>query len=116
MEVLFSKRQNISVAHLSGELDHHSCKYIKGKLEIEIKKPGVKGLILDMSGVTFMDSSGMGLVVARQRLARQRGISVALAAPGGEVAKVISLTGLDRYIGVYETIDDAAEALRKNSR
>lgn len=54
---------------LSGELDHHSAKGLLRRLDQEIEKALPTQLTLDLSGVTFMDSSGIALLIrARQRM------------------------------------------------
>ncbi len=56
------------IAYLSGEIDHHSAKEIRDKIDnaISVKKP--RHLILDYKNVSFMDSSGIGLVMGRYRI------------------------------------------------
>ncbi|MBQ8338611.1 MAG: STAS domain-containing protein, partial [Oscillospiraceae bacterium] len=51
--------------YLSGELDHHSCIPIREQADAEIIKTNPKEVILDFKGVTFMDSSGIGLIMGR---------------------------------------------------
>ena len=55
------------IAYLTGEIDHHTSKEIRDKLDtvLSVKKP--RHLILDFKNVSFMDSSGIGLVMGRYR-------------------------------------------------
>lgn len=68
-------------------------------------------LILDLSGLAFIDASGItALVVAGQR-ARERGVTLLLAAARTVVARVVHLTELDRSFPVYATVAEAVAAV-----
>lgn len=68
MNVTLESSGNLLVAYLIGEIDHHSSAEIRERIDntISFKKP--QHLILDFKNVTFMDSSGIGLVMGRYRL------------------------------------------------
>ena len=53
---------------LSGELDHHAARSLREQIDGAVDRTGAKQLRLDFEGVTFMDSSGIGLVMGRYRL------------------------------------------------
>ena len=54
-------------AYLDGEIDHHSAREMRETIDRELESGNVKLLILDFRDVTFMDSSGIGLVMGRYR-------------------------------------------------
>lgn len=68
MSVTVESSGNLIIAYLIGELDHHTSAETREKIDnvISYKKP--QHLILDFKNVTFMDSSGIGLVMGRYRL------------------------------------------------
>ena len=57
----------VMTAELSGELDHHRCAVIRKKIDMLTEQERPRMLRLDFSGVHFMDSSGIGLVMGRYR-------------------------------------------------
>ncbi len=57
----------VMTAELSGELDHHRCAVIRKKIDMLTEQQKPQMLMLDFSGVQFMDSSGIGLVMGRYR-------------------------------------------------
>ena len=59
--------------YLQGEIDHHTAGNIRNRTDNEILRHSPEELILDFSGVSFMDSSGVGLVIGRYKLAVSRG-------------------------------------------
>lgn len=55
------------VLHICEELDHHTAGQISKVVDLQIEKGNVRTLIFDFSGITFMDSSGIGMVMGRHR-------------------------------------------------
>lgn len=81
---------------LEGELDHHSAAIIRAGIDdaLFINRP--KELILDFGGITFMDSSGIGLVMGRYKIMKSIGGKVVLASLSGTNEKLMKLAGLER--------------------
>lgn len=83
-------------AFLSGEIDHHSAVEIREKIDESVIQSGAEQLILDFARVTFMDSSGIGLVMGRFRLMQESGGRVMLQNLPAPIKKVMKLAGLDK--------------------
>jgi anti-sigma B factor antagonist len=66
-------------------------------------------LVVDLSGVRFVDSSGLGMLVASLRAAAAKGGDVKLAGPTSEVRALLSLTRLDRVFDIHREPDTAVE-------
>ena len=79
---------------LSGELDHHGAKGLLDCLEREIERTVPMSLVLDFSGVEFMDSSGIGLVLGRYRLMQERNGKLALRAMPPHIRRVMRVAGI----------------------
>lgn len=89
-----SIRDNEVTVYLDGEIDHHTAREIREATDsvVQTKQPSV--LKLDFSGVTFMDSSGIGLVMGRYRLMLLYGGKVcAVNVPDG-LERIMKLSGL----------------------
>lgn len=97
-----SRIGDMLVAHLSGELDHCQASSLRGELEEALKSPGITKLHLDLTGVTFMDSSGIGLIIGRYKTMQKRGGRVSAGGMNGEVDRLFRLGGLHRIIEVTE--------------
>lgn len=82
------------VVALSGEIDHHCLKTLRGTIDAQIEQYTPKLIILDFSAVTFMDSSGIGLILGRKRIAESYGGKVVVKHVSGYVEKLIKLAGL----------------------
>ena len=96
MPVMIDTEGNTVTAHLSGEIDHHSAKEIRGDIDLAIDRCRPNKLILDFDGVTFMDSSGIGLVMGRYKAVKLCGGCVIIENTGSQIKKVMRLAGLDR--------------------
>jgi anti-sigma B factor antagonist len=70
-------------------------------------------LVLDASGITFMDSTGIGVLVIALRRSRASDGSFAIAGAHGRTLRTLSLTGLDRVFDMYDTVEDAQAALAR---
>ena len=68
MPVRISTEANTMTAFLSGEIDHHSAAAIRDAIDTQIQINRPKLLKLDFSEVTFMDSSGVGLIMGRYKM------------------------------------------------
>ncbi len=87
-------------AFITGELDHFSAQQVRRELDALIAQPGVKTLILDFGEMTFMDSSGIGVILGRYREMRSRGGSVCVRNMNAQVDKVFTLSGLRQVIQI----------------
>ena len=64
-------------------------------------------IVVDLAGVDFMDSSGLGSLIGCLKSARQAGGDLRIAAPTKQVVMVLQLSNLDRVLKTYETVSDA---------
>ncbi len=83
-------------AFLSGELDHHTARAMREQIDAAVGRSSAKLLRLDFSGVGFMDSSGIGLVMGRYRLMRSRGGRLLVVGVSERLLRVMKLAGLER--------------------
>ena len=66
-------------------------------------------IVVDLSGTTFMDSSGLGALVAGLKRARQASGDLRIAAVNQQVATVLRLTNLDRVLGAHDSVEAATD-------
>ena len=81
---------------LAGEIDHHSAAGMRAQIDEAIERYRPAVLMLDFGGVTFMDSSGIGLVMGRYKLMNSFGGAVNVVNTPKPLQKVMRLAGLDR--------------------
>ncbi|KLU09798.1 STAS domain-containing protein [Kocuria sp. SM24M-10] len=73
----------------------------------EVVGTGHQHVVIDMAGVEFVDSSGLGALVGCLKLARQAGGDLRIAAVNDQVRMVLKLTGMDRVLTPYRSPEDA---------
>ena len=86
----------VLTAYLKGELDHHSAREMRLALDnaIELNMPQL--LILDFSDISFMDSSGIGLVMGRYRNLIKTGAELSIMGAPPQINKMLKLAGIER--------------------
>ena len=88
-------REGVLTALLSGEIDHHSAREIRGEIDGTAEKVRPKKLVLDFSAVQFMDSSGVGLIMGRCKMMQIWGGEVEITNLPQKIQKIVSLAGLN---------------------
>jgi stage II sporulation protein AA (anti-sigma F factor antagonist) len=107
----FSTKSKLLVVSMRGELDHHSAESVRIKLDNKIEELGMVNLILDFSGVNFMDSSGIGVVIGRYRKISEYGGKLSIVNLKPEIKKIFDIGGLFKIIKEYKNVDEAAMSL-----
>lgn len=102
------KSRDILTVRLQGELDHCSAIGIRKDLDELIQDPSVLHLVLDLDGLNFMDSSGIGVILGRYRTLHGRGGTVAVTRMNPQITKIFKLSGMASIIPVLRSEKEAA--------
>lgn len=100
LEVAVARVLNRVVLKLHGELDAYSAPALRQALWDLIEEEGDLNVVIDLSAVTFIDSSGLGVLVGAQRNARRRGGELVLSGPTSATFKVLEMTGLHKLFTI----------------
>jgi anti-sigma B factor antagonist len=95
------------IVRFQGRLDFLSAAGAKQQLT-EAVRSGRRRLVVDLAGVTFLDSSGLGALIAGLKAARQAGGDLRIAQAGDQAMTVLKLTSLDRVFRIYPTVEEAS--------
>ncbi len=95
MNVNITTESNRLTAVLSGEIDHHTAAGIRKTIDAEIQMNKPDNIILDFSGVTFMDSSGIGLIMGRYRLAELIKARISVVNIPQNLQRMVRLSGIE---------------------
>lgn len=98
------------IVAVEGELDIATADELHDHLQTAVDDHG-PWLVLDLSALDFMDSSGLNTVINVYRTITERNGSLALAAPNDRVNKVVRLVGLHRQVPVHQTVSAAVHAM-----
>ena len=83
---------------IEGDIDHHTAKFIREEIDKAIYYYRPQNAIMDLSSITFMDSSGLGLILGRYTQIIQLGGNFKLINPTPQISKILVLAGVDRLI------------------
>ncbi|MER6408256.1 STAS domain-containing protein [Streptomyces viridosporus] len=92
-----------------GEIDHHTGGPFGQALTLPENAAATR-MVVDLSGVTFMDSNGINLLIAAHNAVRDASGWLRLAGPTESVLRTLHLVGLDEIIDCYSTLRDALNA------
>lgn len=96
MPIRITVNGEVVTAYLDGEIDHHTASVMRNEIDSSIEKNMPSMLILDFRDVTFMDSSGIGLVMGRYKALKPIGGELHVTNTSPQIYKVMKLAGLDR--------------------
>ena len=129
ISVTTSEAGEVHIVHVAGEIDVTSAAVLRDALEALIAD-GHRRLVLDLSDyqdqlgdyvdfdlsdVTFLDSTGLGIVVGRlKRLARHGG-TMTVAASHERVLRVFTITGLDQLLAIHPDLEGAVRAAEESA-
>ncbi|MDD6269624.1 MAG: anti-sigma factor antagonist [Oscillospiraceae bacterium] len=105
MTVALQNDKTCLIAALSGELDHHSVRNIREEIDTAISEQQPEKLALDFGGVTFMDSSGIGLILGRCKIMGGIGGTTAIWNPPPHIRRVMKLSGIERIARIEHSPD-----------
>ncbi len=101
-----TERDGYSVLSVRGEVDVYTAPKFRERL-IELVSDGKHRIIVDLEGVDFLDSTGLGVLVGALKRVRANGGELALVCTSPRIRKVFEVTGLTKVFSLYDTVDEA---------
>lgn len=98
MEIFVTFENSLIVFKLVGELDEHSAESARRKMDDALLSNKYDGIIFDLSRLSFMDSTGIGVVIGRYKLARKYDKKTYVRHPSATVDKIFKMSGLYEII------------------
>lgn len=109
LQLSTARRGSFTVLTVAGDVDLGTA----GSLAEEVimaTSDGSGDLVIDLGGVTFLDSSGLKVLVSTQKRTEQAGGSMSLVAVPRVVMRVLTVTALDKVFAIYDSVDDVVGA------
>ena len=100
MQITYTCTDEKLTVCMSGELDHHTAKKARDAIDDIISLNPAKTLILDMSKIGFMDSSGVGLVLGRYKIMREAGGNIEIVAASPAIRRIFEMSGVTKLISL----------------
>lgn len=102
MDIDFTSEGKKLIAKFKGELDHHNSQSAREKTDMMLDLGIYDRLIFDFSQLSFMDSSGIAVIMGRvKRLSSLNG-NVSVICRNEKISRILKLSGVDRYVDLYE--------------
>ncbi|MFI6180238.1 STAS domain-containing protein [Nonomuraea sp. NPDC051191] len=101
----------IRILEVAGDLDHHTSPRLREALDELGLAPG-DGLVIEMSGLRFCDSTGISVLVGAHQRAQEADAGLALAGLSADIEHAFKIMGLTRLLSFHENADQAIAALR----
>jgi len=95
------------IVKLSGELDHHTSESLRNKIDQHYSAHNLSNIIFDLTDLKFMDSSGIGLIMGRYKMCKERNGSVSIVSTSPYINRILKMSGIYKIIKVFSTLDDA---------
>ncbi|MDL4813303.1 STAS domain-containing protein [Actinomadura opuntiae] len=108
-DISLMKDERCTLVRVQGDIDVVSRARFEEAL-FEVVDSG-EPMVVDMRQVTFCDSTGLNAIVAANRRAGERGTTVSLVALPPRVQRVFRITGIDKFVPIYDTLREAIGAL-----
>ena len=102
MELRAGTEDRVLTLFLSGELDHHAAKDVLQKMEFAIEREMPRQLVLNFAGISFMDSSGIAVVMRAQRRMQMLGGSAVVTHLPPQARKVLEAAGIGRWVNIRQ--------------
>lgn len=94
----FEVNGNTMVIHLREDLDHHNAVYIREMADGFVEKYPITRIVFDFTGVEFMDSSGIGVIMGRYKQMSYVGGTVFVCGIGKNVDRIFKMSGLYKLV------------------
>ena len=79
---------------ITGDLDEHNATRVRKEMDREISTQSFKQIVIDLSDLDFMDSTGIGVLIGRYKIIKDKGVPIFISNPNKQVDKIFSMTGI----------------------
>ncbi len=107
MTLNFHDKDNSLIMTISGEIDHRYAVRIRNEADRRIVTYPDKHFVIDLTNVTFMDSSGIGVIIGRYKLIKSFGTSLSIVSTNPTLEKILSMSGIEKIIPIHKTLKEA---------
>ncbi|WP_420038586.1 anti-sigma F factor antagonist [Parageobacillus thermoglucosidasius] len=94
----FEVKQDVLIIRLSGELDHHTAEELREKATDALERESIRHIVLNLEHLTFMDSSGLGVILGRYKQIKNLGGEMIVCSISPTVKRLFDMSGLFKII------------------
>lgn len=116
MERNFKILDTCLLIELPKELDHYSADIIREGADRIFARENIKNIVFDFKNTSFMDSSGIGVIIGRYKNVRFIGGSVGAIHVSDRIKKIFTISGLYKIVTIYEEFPDDIRKIMEEQR
>ncbi len=98
--------KNVLIVYLEGEIDQHKVSMIKNNIDKSVRENKTVHMIYDFEKVSFMDSSGIGMILSRYKSFNGTSSKLCLCNVSSNTMRLFDMVGLKEIIKIYTNIDE----------
>lgn len=107
MKFELARSGNLLIVQVAGELDHHYADEIRMRIDAEIMKPPIRNILFDFNRLSFMDSSGIGMIMGRYKKIKALGGKAWIICNNPNATRILEMSGVFKFIEKCRDVHDA---------
>ena len=107
MKFELARSGNLLIVQVAGELDHHFADEIRMRIDAEIMKPPIRNILFDFNRLSFMDSSGLGMIMGRYKKIKALGGKAWIICNNPNATRILEMSGVFKFIEKCRDVHDA---------
>ena len=111
MEIKLLAEKRAVLVKIDGEIDHHIADSLRGAIDTKIRRTNAINVLFDFSEVSFMDSSGIGVIMGRYKQIKPLGGSVVIYGENAHIKRIVDMSGIGRIVKITRTLDEALKII-----
>jgi len=111
LRIQMETRNEVLVVRLKGELDHHTAEELRTKVDEVLRNTQIRHVILSLADLSFMDSSGIGVILGRYKLIHARSGEMVVCSINPTIYRIFEMSGLFKVIKFRESEAEALQVL-----
>jgi stage II sporulation protein AA (anti-sigma F factor antagonist) len=111
LQIEFEHGSKALIVRLKGELDHHTAEAVRTRMEEAIERESCRNIVLSMKELSFMDSSGLGVILGRYKQITALGGKMVVCDVNPSVFRLFQMSGLFKILSIEENERSAISSL-----
>jgi stage II sporulation protein AA (anti-sigma F factor antagonist) len=111
LQVELTAKEQVLIIRLVGELDHHTAEKLRYQVEEKIESNGIRHILLNLEDLSFMDSSGLGVILGRYKQITQLGGKMIVCAISPSIYRLFELSGMFKILQIVDSEEQALLSL-----
>lgn len=111
LHIDLTTKNQVLIIRLVGELDHHTAEELRKQVEETIEKQSINHILLNLEELSFMDSSGLGVILGRYKRIKQHDGQMIICAISPSIYRLFELSGMFKILKIVDSEEQALESL-----